>query len=60
MRIALAFLAAINVYVFFFNHGTAPREILKPGSASMLKAAETKGALEKSALLGKPGGQPHG
>ena len=28
----LAVLAGVNVYVFFFNRGTAPREILKPSS----------------------------
>src|SRR3954468_15003010 len=34
----LTALGAVNVYVFFFNHGTAPREILKPSSLS--RAAE--------------------
>jgi murein DD-endopeptidase MepM/ murein hydrolase activator NlpD len=40
----LTVLGAVNVYVFFFNHGTAPRDVLKP--ASMLKAggAHPKGA----------------
>lgn len=28
----LTVLGAVNVYVFFFNHGTAPREVLKPSS----------------------------
>jgi hypothetical protein len=34
----LAVLGAVNIYVFFFDRGTAPREILKPSSS--VKAAE--------------------
>jgi murein DD-endopeptidase MepM/ murein hydrolase activator NlpD len=34
----LAVLAGVNVYVFFFNRGTAPREVLKPSST--FKAAD--------------------
>jgi hypothetical protein len=38
----LAALGAVNVYVFFFHPGTAPREILKPSST--MKAAEAGAA----------------
>src|SRR5690348_12640238 len=38
LGLLLSGLVGINVYVFFFNRGTAPREVLKP--ASMVKAAE--------------------
>jgi murein DD-endopeptidase MepM/ murein hydrolase activator NlpD len=38
LGLLLSALVGINVYVFFFNRGTAPREVLKP--ASMVKAAE--------------------
>jgi murein DD-endopeptidase MepM/ murein hydrolase activator NlpD len=43
----LAVLAGVNVYVFFFNRGTAPREVLKP--SSMIKAAEGKPGMLKQA-----------
>ncbi|MBC8132858.1 MAG: hypothetical protein H7X95_07740, partial [Deltaproteobacteria bacterium] len=43
----LAVLAGVNVYVFFFNQGTAPREVLKP--SSMVKAAEGKAQMLKQA-----------
>lgn len=43
----LAVLAGVNVYVFFFNRGTAPREVLKP--SSMAKAADGKGGTLKQA-----------
>ncbi len=43
----LTVLAGVNVYVFFFNHGTAPREVLKP--SSMVKAAEGKTGILKQA-----------
>lgn len=43
----LAILAGVNVYVFFFNRGTAPREVLKPSST--VRAAD--GAEGKQALL---------
>src|SRR3954469_15244553 len=36
----LAVLAGVNVYVFFFNRGTAPREVLKP--SSMMRGADGK------------------
>ena len=53
----LAVLGAVNVYVFFFNHGTAPREVLKP--SSMLKTAEGKaGTLEKATADAKAGLAP--
>src|SRR3954470_9925407 len=38
LGLLLSGLVGINVYVFFFNRGTAPREVLKP--ASMVKATE--------------------
>lgn len=40
-------LAGVNVYVFFFNHGTAPREVLKPSST--VKAADGKGGVLREA-----------
>jgi murein DD-endopeptidase MepM/ murein hydrolase activator NlpD len=43
----LAVLGAVNVYVFFFNHGTAPRDVLKP--SSMMKTAEGKAGTLKQA-----------
>ena len=44
----LAVLAGVNVYVFFFNAKTAPREILKPSST--VRAAEgTAGTLRQAA-----------
>ncbi|HEY4184638.1 MAG TPA: peptidoglycan DD-metalloendopeptidase family protein [Polyangia bacterium] len=43
----LAVLAGVNVYVFFFNHGTAPRDVLKPSST--VKAAEGKAGTLKEA-----------
>ena len=34
LGVVLVGLVGINVYVFFFNHGTAPREILNMQSTS--------------------------
>jgi hypothetical protein len=48
----LAVLAGVNVYVFFFNRGTAPREVLKPSST--VRAAD--GADGKQALLKETAG----
>jgi len=42
----LAVLAGVNVYVFFFNHGTAPREVLKPSSTVKGGAGEGQGKAE--------------
>jgi len=44
----LAVLAGVNIYVFFFNRGTAPREVLKP--SSMMRAADGKAATLKDAV----------
>ena len=46
----LAVLAGVNVYVFFFNRGTAPREVLKP--SSLVKAAEGNAGIVKEATTG--------
>ena len=43
----MAVLAGVNVYVFFFNRGTAPREVLK--ASSLVKAADGKGGTLKDA-----------
>ena len=43
----LAVLAGVNVYVFFFNHGTAPRDVLKASSTA--KAADGKAGTLKEA-----------
>jgi murein DD-endopeptidase MepM/ murein hydrolase activator NlpD len=40
LGVLLAGLVGINIYVFFFNRGTAPREVLKP--ASTIKSAEAQ------------------
>ena len=44
----LAVLAGVNIYVFFFNRGTAPREVLKP--SSMMRAADGKAGTLKDAV----------
>ena len=44
----LAVLTGVNIYVFFFNRGTAPREVLKP--SSMMKAADGKAGTLKDAV----------
>jgi murein DD-endopeptidase MepM/ murein hydrolase activator NlpD len=43
----LAVLAGVNVYVFFFNRGTAPREVLKP--SSMVRSVDGQGGTLKQA-----------
>ncbi len=40
LGLVLAGLVGINVYIFFFNRGTAPREVLKP--ASTVKSADAQ------------------
>jgi murein DD-endopeptidase MepM/ murein hydrolase activator NlpD len=44
----LAVLAGVNVYVFFFNRGTAPREVLRP--SSMVKTADGKAGVLRQAV----------
>jgi len=51
----LTALGAVNVYVFFFNRGTAPREILKPSSLARTEGLretlkEDQAAAEAAAL----------
>jgi murein DD-endopeptidase MepM/ murein hydrolase activator NlpD len=43
----LTVLVGVNVYVFFFNHGTAPREVLKP--ASLVRGDDGQGGLLREA-----------
>ena len=43
----LTVLGAVNVYVFFFNRGTAPREVLKP--SSLVRGADGQSRLLKEA-----------
>jgi murein DD-endopeptidase MepM/ murein hydrolase activator NlpD len=47
LGLVLVGLVGINVYIFFFNRGTAPREVLKP--ASTVKSTEAQEILQRSA-----------
>jgi len=49
LGLVLAGLVGINVYIFFFNRGTAPREVLKPASTLKSEGAQTQEVLEQSA-----------
>jgi murein DD-endopeptidase MepM/ murein hydrolase activator NlpD len=49
-------LAGVNVYVFFFNHGTAPRDVLKPSST--VKAADGKSGVLREAAQRAQSGHP--
>jgi murein DD-endopeptidase MepM/ murein hydrolase activator NlpD len=49
LGLLLAGLVGINVYVFFFNRGTAPREVLKPASTVRSAEAEKEEILRQSA-----------
>src|SRR5437868_9724744 len=42
LGLLLTALVGINIYVFFFNRGTAPREVLKP--ASLAKSSDSQKA----------------
>ena len=42
LGLVLAGLVGINVYIFFFNRGTAPREVLKPASTLKSEGAQTQ------------------
>ncbi len=50
----LTVLGAVNVYVFFFNHGTAPREVLKPSTLS--RSAMGKSGSKSGATSGSTSG----
>jgi murein DD-endopeptidase MepM/ murein hydrolase activator NlpD len=56
----LTVLAGVNVYVFFFNRGTAPREVLRP--ASLVKGDDGKAGLlrESAAQAGETPGAASG
>ncbi len=49
LGVLLAGLVGINVYVFFFNHGTAPRDVLKVQSTSKSIDAEKSDLMAKDA-----------
>jgi murein DD-endopeptidase MepM/ murein hydrolase activator NlpD len=49
LGLLLTGLVGINVYVFFFNRGTAPREVLKPASLMKSSEAEKQEVLRQSA-----------
>jgi murein DD-endopeptidase MepM/ murein hydrolase activator NlpD len=49
LGLLLAGLVGINVYVFFFNRGTAPREVLKPASTIKSTVSEKEDLLKASA-----------
>ena len=58
LGLVLVGLVGINVYIFFFNRGTAPREVLKP--ASTVKSADAQKAeiLQQSAdAVRRPAGK---
>jgi len=49
LGVLLTGLVGINIYVFFFNRGTAPREVLKPAATAMSAEAEKADILRESA-----------
>jgi murein DD-endopeptidase MepM/ murein hydrolase activator NlpD len=49
LGLLLTGLVAVNVYVFFFNRGTAPREVLKPAVAIRSAEAQSADILQQSA-----------
>ncbi len=49
LGLLLVGLVGINVYVFFFNRGTAPREVLKPASTVRSIEAQKEGIVRQSA-----------
>ena len=49
LGLVLAGLVGINVYIFFFNRGTAPREVLKPASTMKSAEAQAQEILQQSA-----------
>jgi murein DD-endopeptidase MepM/ murein hydrolase activator NlpD len=49
LGLVLAGLVGINVYIFFFNRGTAPREVLKPASTVKSSDAQNQELLQQSA-----------
>ena len=55
LGLVLVGLVGINVYIFFFNRGTAPREVLKPASTVNSTDAQKQGLLQQSAdAVGRP------
>jgi murein DD-endopeptidase MepM/ murein hydrolase activator NlpD len=56
LGLVLAGLVGINVYIFFFNRGTAPREVLKPASTVKSSEAQAQEILHESAdAVRRPG-----
>jgi murein DD-endopeptidase MepM/ murein hydrolase activator NlpD len=49
LGLLLTGLVGINIYVFFFNRGTAPREVLKPAATARSAEAEKSDILRESA-----------
>jgi murein DD-endopeptidase MepM/ murein hydrolase activator NlpD len=49
LGLVLVGLVGINVYIFFFNRGTAPREVLKPASTVKSTEAQAQEILQRSA-----------
>ena len=54
LGLVLLGLVGINVYVFFFNHGTAPREVLNLQSTSKTMDATRKELLANDARTARP------
>src|SRR5882757_2036610 len=58
LGLLLVGLVGINVYVFFFNRGTAPREVLKPASTVKSTDAQKDEILRQSAdAVRRPAGK---
>ncbi len=49
LGLVLVGLVGVNVYIFFFNRGTAPREVLKPASTMKSVDAQKAEILQQSA-----------
>jgi murein DD-endopeptidase MepM/ murein hydrolase activator NlpD len=49
LGLVLVGLVGINVYIFFFNRGTAPREVLKPASTLKSSDAQNQEMLRETA-----------
>jgi murein DD-endopeptidase MepM/ murein hydrolase activator NlpD len=55
LGLLLTGLVGINIYVFFFNHGTAPREVLRPAATMKSVEAQKTEILQKSAEAARRG-----
>ena len=58
LGVLLTGLVGINIYVFFFNRGTAPREVLKPAATAQSAEAQKTEILRESAAARRPATTP--